>query len=174
MRHLSASSNFSRHPSHRRAMLRNMVMNLIEHGRIRTTLQKAKAARPLAEKLITLGKKGGLHDRMVAISILGSNVAAKAAVRELFGDVKARFANRDGGYTRILRLPKTIRQAKADLPRATGINRSKFYGTRLGDNSEMVLWEFCEAEVAKRDKAQKKRRPAKAKAEPKPAEGEKK
>jgi len=176
MRHLSASSNFSRHPDHRRAMFRNMVMNLVEHGRIRTTIQKAKAARPIAEKLITLGKKGTPHHRQLAISELGSTSAAKRAVKKLFSEIKDRFANRNGGYTRILRLPTTIRQAQADLPRAGKFNRSKFYGTRLGDNSTLVLWELCEAEVAKREKSQKQRKskkPAKKeapKAENKPAE----
>lgn len=178
MRHLSAVSSFSRHPCHRAAMMRNMVMNLVEHGRIRTTVQKAKAARPIAEKLITLGKKGTPHHRRLAIEELGSTVAAKRAVEKLFGEIKDRFASRTGGYTRILRLPTTIRQVKADLPRGQKFNRSKFYGTRLGDNSTLVLWELCEAEVAKREKVQKPQRSKKAKpkakpqAAAKPAEGE--
>jgi len=116
MRHLSAYKNFGRHPSHRRAMLRNMVANLLEHGRIRTTIQKAKAAKPLAEKLITLGKKGTPHHRRLAISELGSTVAAKRVVRKIFTELKDRFATRNGGYTRILKLPRTIRQAQTDLP----------------------------------------------------------
>ncbi len=169
MRHLHAASNFGRHPSHRRAMLRNMVLNLIEHGRIRTTIQKAKAARPFAEKIITLGKKGSLHHRQLATSALGSTVAAKAAVQKVFGELKERFATRPGGYTRILRLPRTIRQAKVDLPRGQNVNRSNFYGTRLGDNSVLVLWEFCEATITKREVKPKKRRAPRAKAEPKVA-----
>jgi len=169
MRHLSAAKNFSRHPSHRLAMFRNMVMNLVEHGRIRTTLQKAKAARPIAEKLITLGKKDTPHHRRLAISELGSTVAAKRTVKKIFSELKDRFKSRTGGYTRILRLPTTIRQAQADLPRGSKINRSKFYGTRLGDNSTLVLWELCEAEVVKREKAQKQRRSKKAKAKAAPA-----
>ena len=170
MRHLSAAKNFGRHPDHRKAMFRNMVMNLVEHGRIRTTVQKAKAARPIAEKLITLGKKNTPHHRRLAISELGSTVAAKRAVQKIFSELKDRFANRTGGYTRILRLPTTIRQAQSDLPRGTKFNRSKFYGTRLGDNSTLVLWEFCEAEVVKREKSQKQRRSKKPKAKPaKPA-----
>src|SRR5437667_9291424 len=102
MRHLSAVKGFSRHPEHRKAMFRNMVMNLVEHGRIRTTIQKAKAARPIAEKLITLGKQGTPHARRLAISELGSTVAAKRAVGVIFSDLKDRFASRNGGYTRIL------------------------------------------------------------------------
>ena len=175
MRHLSAYKNFSRHPAHRCAMLRNMVMNLVEHGRIRTTIQKAKAAKPLAEKLITLGKKGTPHHRRLAITELGSTTAAKRAVRKLFSELKERFANRAGGYTRILRLPTTIRQAKADLPRGKKFNRSKYYGTRLGDNATLVLWELCEATVTPREKPPKQRRAKKVKpkapaAEKKPAE----
>ena len=172
MRHMSAVKQFSRHPAHRLAMMRNMVMNLVEHGRIRTTIQKAKAARPIAEKLITLGKKDTPHHRRLAIEELGSTAAAKRTVKKLFSEVKERFAARTGGYTRILRLPTTIRQAQADLPRGQKINRSKFYGTRLGDNSTMVLFELCEATVTKREKAQKpkKSKKAKPKAEAKPAE----
>jgi large subunit ribosomal protein L17 len=164
MRHRSASHNFGRHPDHRRAMLRNLAMNLFEHGRIRTTVQKAKAARPFAEKLITLGKHGSLHDRRQAISDLGSTSAAKAAVRTLFGPLRERFAARNGGYTRILHLPRTIRQAKVDLPRAQGVNRSKLYGTGLGDNSDLVLWELCEAEIRKPERPSRKTRSKKAKA----------
>ncbi|MCY3022578.1 MAG: 50S ribosomal protein L17 [Planctomycetota bacterium] len=163
MRHLSAAKNFGRHPAHRMAMLRNMVMNLVEHGRIRTTIQKAKAAKPVAEKLITLGKKGTPHHRRLAITELGSTVAAKKAVRKLFSELKERFATRNGGYTRILRLPTTIRQAKSDLPRGKKFRRSKYYGTRLGDNATLVLWELCEATVTPREKPQKQRRSRKAK-----------
>jgi large subunit ribosomal protein L17 len=174
MRHMSAASNFSRHPDHRRAMMRNMVINLVEHGRIRTTIQKAKAARPIAEKLITLGKKGTPHDRRQAISELGSTSTAKRIVKKIFSEIKDRFASRTGGYTRILRLPTTIRQVQADLPRGTKFNRSKFYGTRLGDNSTLVLWELCEAEVKPREKSKKARpsKKAKPKAEKKADGGE--
>ena len=164
MRHRSASRSFSRHPSHRRAMLRNLVLNLLQHDRIRTTLPKAKAARPLAEKLITLGKKGTVHHRQLASRALGSTVAAKGAVRRLFGELKDRFANRNGGYTRILHLPRTIRQAKVDLPRSPGVVRSKLYGTRLCDNAEMVLWELCEAEIRKPERRARRVRSKKPRA----------
>ncbi|MFH0939171.1 MAG: 50S ribosomal protein L17 [Planctomycetota bacterium] len=170
MRHLSAAKNFSRHPCHRQAMMRNMVMNLIEHGRIRTTIQKAKAARPIAEQLITLGKKGSPHHRRLALRELGSTVAAKRAVKKLFSEIKERFVARNGGYTRILRLPTTIRQVKSDLPRGKKLNRSKFYGTRLGDNSTLALWELCEAEVVKREKIHKPQRSKKAKPKAPPVE----
>ncbi|MBE7462052.1 MAG: 50S ribosomal protein L17 [Planctomycetes bacterium] len=166
MRHLSSYKGFSRHSGHRLAMMRNMVLNLIEHGRVRTTLPKAKAARSMAEKIITLGKKGTLHHRRQAIEALGSTVAAKAAVRKVFQELSARFASRPGGYTRILKLPRTIRQAQSDLPRGV-TKRSKFYGSRLGDNAPLVLWELCEAEITKKEKpkAKKKKAPAKPKEE---------
>lgn len=170
MRHRSGNSPLSRKPQHRAALMRNMVINLVEHGRIRTTIQKAKAARPYAEKLITLGKKGTVHDRRVAISELGSTLAAKKTVKKIFSELKDRFASRNGGYTRILRLPKTIRQVEADLPRGRKFNRSKFYGTRLGDNSTLVLWELCEAEVAPKPKAKRAVKSKKAKAKDTPPE----
>ncbi len=166
MRHMSAVKSLSRKPAHRLATMRNMVINLIEHGRIRTTIQKAKAAKPLAEQLITLGKKGTPHHRRLAISELGSTVQAKKTVKKIFGEVTERFKARAGGYTRIMRLPTTIRLVQADLPRGKKINRSKFYGTRLGDNSTLVLWELCEAEIVKREKSKKERKskkPAKKK-----------
>jgi len=164
MRHMSAVSSLSRKSGHRAATMRNMVMNLVEHGRIRTTIQKAKAAKPIAERLITLGKKDTPHHRRLAISELGSTSAAKKAVKKIFSELKERFAARTGGYTRILRLPTTIRQAQVDLPRGQKFNRSKFYGTRLGDNSTLVLWELCEAEVKPREKSQKQRKSKKPKA----------
>ncbi len=155
MRHMSAVSSLSRKSGHRTATMRNMVINLVEHGRIRTTVQKAKAAKPLAEQLITLGKKGTPHHRRLAISELGSTVQAKKTVKKIFAELTERFKGRVGGYTRILRLPTTIRLVQADLPRGKKVNRSKFYGTRLGDNSTLVLWEFCEAEVKKHEKSKK-------------------
>ena len=172
MRHRSASHNFARHPAHRRAMMRNIVMNLFKHGRIRTTVQKAKAAKPLAEKLITLGKKGTVHDRHTALRELGSTTAAKAAVRVLFGELSQRFASRNGGYTRILHLPRTIRQATVDLPRTKGIKRSKLYGTRLRDNSDLAIFELCEAEIVKPQRKQRKARSKKPKDKPVPAKAE--
>ncbi len=160
MRHMSAVKSLSRKPAHRLATMRNMVINLVEHGRIRTTIQKAKAAKPLAEQLITLGKKGTPHHRRLAISELGSTLQAKKTVKKVFDELTERFKARSGGYTRIMRLPTTIRLVQADLPRGKKINRSKFYGTRLGDNSTLVLWELCEAEIVKREK---KAKPAKVK-----------
>ncbi len=110
--------------------------------------------------MITLGKKGTPHHRRLAITELGSTAQAKKTVKKVFDELTTRFKDRKGGYTRIMRLPTTIRLVQADLPRGK-INRSKFYGTRLGDSSTLVLWELCEAEVKKREKAAKKERKAK-------------
>jgi large subunit ribosomal protein L17 len=85
---------------HRKAMLANQVCSLIEHQRIKTTLAKAKAVRPLAEKMVTLGKKGSLHARRTALAVLRQ----KDAVKKLFEDIAPRSASRNGGYTRIVKL----------------------------------------------------------------------
>ncbi len=81
-------------------MLANQVCSLIEHQRIRTTLAKAKALRPLAEKMVTLGKKGSIHARRTAFAVLRQ----KDAVKKLFDDIAPRSAERNGGYTRIVKL----------------------------------------------------------------------
>ena len=100
MRHRRRTVKLGRTSQHRDSMLANMVCSLIKHNRITTTLAKAKAVRPLAEKLVTLGKKGGLHARRQAVSQLGQPVL----VKKLFTDIAPRFQDRKGGYTRILKL----------------------------------------------------------------------
>lgn len=117
MRHARQGRKLNMDPSHRKAMLGNMVCSLIEYGRIKTTVSKAKEAKPLAEKMITLGKKGDLASRRQALSRLRS----KDAVHTLFTDVAPRFADRPGGYTRIVRI-----------------------GPRSGDAAEMVFLELVE------------------------------
>jgi large subunit ribosomal protein L17 len=102
---------------HRKAMLGNMVCSLFEHGRIKTTVSRAKEAKPLAEKMITLGKRDDLAARRQAISRLRS----KDAVHTLFTEVAPKFADRSGGYTRIIRI-----------------------GPRSGDAAEMVFLELVE------------------------------
>jgi large subunit ribosomal protein L17 len=82
-------------------MLANQAGSLIQHGRIKTTLAKAKALRPIVEKLVTLGKKGGLHSRRLALSRLINN---EDWVKKLFGEIAPRFQDRKGGYTRVLKL----------------------------------------------------------------------
>ena len=99
MRHKVGQRKLHRTTSHRLAMLRNMVMSLLEHERIETTIQKAKEARPLAEKIITLGKKGGLANVRQA----ERTVKNKVLLQKVFGELKDRYASRPGGYTRIIR-----------------------------------------------------------------------
>ncbi len=117
MRHAKQGRKLGLDSAHRKAMLGNMVCSLIEHGRIRTTVSKAKEARPLAEKMITLGKRGDLDARRQAIARLRS----KDAVHMLFSEVAPRFAERPGGYTRIVRI-----------------------GPRNGDAAEMVFLELVD------------------------------
>src|ERR1700686_3718605 len=98
MRHLNSGSKLGRNPAHRRATLRNLVTNVIERERITTTIGRAKAARPLVEQIITLGKRDSLHTRRQAAAYL----MTPAATRKLFQDIAPRFAERSGGYTRII------------------------------------------------------------------------
>jgi large subunit ribosomal protein L17 len=116
MRHRRNRHQLSRSASHRKLLLRNLCKELIDHERIRTTEAKAKAVKPEVEKLITLGKRGDLHARRRALSALGQD---KFAVYKLFEEVAPRYADRPGGYTRILKL-----------------------GPRRSDSSEMVYLEL--------------------------------
>jgi len=100
MRHQKKTLKLGRTAEHRKALLANQVCSLIEHQRIKTTLAKAKAVRPLAEKMVTLGKKGSLHARRTALAVLRQ----KGAVKKLFEDIAPRSADRNGGYTRIVKL----------------------------------------------------------------------
>jgi large subunit ribosomal protein L17 len=100
MRHQKKTIKLGRTAEHRKALLANQVCSLIEHQRIKTTLAKAKAVRPLAEKMVTLGKNGSLHARRTALSVLRQ----KDAVKKLFDDIAPRSAERKGGYTRIIKL----------------------------------------------------------------------
>lgn len=119
MRHKKHRHSLGVTKEHREAMMANLSSALITHGRIKTTLKKAKALRPFVERVITLAKKGTLHDRRIAIS----RVRDTAAVAELFDEKAAQFANRNGGYTRIYKI-----------------------GTRIGDAAEMALIELIAAE----------------------------
>jgi len=100
MRHQVKTVKLGRTAEHRKALLANQVCSLIEHQRIKTTLAKAKAVRPLAEKMVTLGKNGSLHARRIALAVLRQ----KGAVKKLFEDIAPRSASRNGGYTRIIKL----------------------------------------------------------------------
>jgi large subunit ribosomal protein L17 len=117
MRHLKRTAKLGRTGSHRNAMLANLVCSLIQHKRVTTTLAKAKAARPVAEKMLTLGKSGTIHDRRIAAARLKYNpsrvqktkaLTKKArendVVRILFEELAPAFKDRPGGYTRIVKL----------------------------------------------------------------------
>ncbi|MDX6674930.1 MAG: large subunit ribosomal protein [Solirubrobacteraceae bacterium] len=116
MRHQKTRHKLSRSASHRRSLLRNLAKEVIDHERIKTTEAKAKAVKPELEKLITLAKRGDLHARREALSALGQD---KFVVYKLFEEVAPRYADRPGGYTRILKL-----------------------GPRRSDSTEMVYLEL--------------------------------
>ena len=99
MRHGMSGRKLHKTSSHRKAMFANMAAALIKHEQITTTLAKAKELRPIAEKLVTLGKKGGLHNRRQAFAMLRDD----AMVAKLFGALAERYAKRPGGYTRVLK-----------------------------------------------------------------------
>jgi large subunit ribosomal protein L17 len=117
VRHHRSGKKLGRDSAHRKALYANLTGSLIEHGRIKTTLAKAKAVKPIAEKMITLGRRGDLAARRQALAYLRSN----DVVHMLFADVAPRFADRPGGYTRIVKL-----------------------GPRAGDSAEMVYLEFVD------------------------------
>src|SRR2546423_6764972 len=98
MRHLNSGSKLGRNPWHRRATLRNLVTNLFEHGRITTTLTRAKAARPVAEKMITLGKRDTLQSRRQAAAY----IMTAQVTQKLFSEIAPKFTDRAAGYTRII------------------------------------------------------------------------
>jgi len=100
MRHQKKTVKLGRKEGHRKSLLANLAVSLIEHSRIKTTLAKAKAVQPLAEKLVTIGKKNTLHARRTAKAVLRQD----DAVKTLFADVAPRAADRKGGYTRIVKL----------------------------------------------------------------------
>ncbi|MBX5469865.1 MAG: 50S ribosomal protein L17 [Thermoleophilaceae bacterium] len=105
MRHQRDRNKLSRSAAHRKALLRNLSREVIEHERIKTTEAKAKAVKPELEKLITLAKRGDIHARRQAAAALGqSDAEIKGIVHKLFEEIAPRYADRPGGYTRILKL----------------------------------------------------------------------
>jgi large subunit ribosomal protein L17 len=100
MRHQKSGRKLGRDSAHRKALYSNLAGALIEHGRIKTTEAKAKEVRPIVEKMITLGKRGDLHAHRQAVAFLRS----KAVAHKLFAEVAPRFADRPGGYTRVVKL----------------------------------------------------------------------
>jgi large subunit ribosomal protein L17 len=141
MRHQKKTIKLGRTAEHRKALLANQVCSLIEHQRIKTTLAKAKAVRPLAEKMVTLGKRGSIHARRTALATLRQ----KNAIKKLFDDIAPRSTERNGGYTRIVKL-----------------------GQRKSDSAPMAFIEWVDAAPAIEDKVAEekkaKRKAAKASA----------
>ena len=117
MRHHRSGKKLGRDSAHRKALYSNLTSALIEHGRIKTTEAKAKEVRPVAEQMITLGRRGGVPARRQALRFLRS----QDVVHKLFSDVGPRFADRDGGYSRIVKI-----------------------GPRQGDAAEMVYLELVD------------------------------
>ncbi len=130
MRHRNAHRKLSRSTSHRRSLLRNLVTDLLDHGRLMTTLPKAKEVRPLAEKMITLGKRDSLHARRQLEAFL----LREAVANKVFETIAPRFADRNGGYSRIIKL-----------------------GNRKGDGADLAIIELLgsELEVKKAERAEK-------------------
>jgi len=128
MRHLKAGRRLARTTEHRKAMLRNLVTQLLEHEQVQTTQAKAKEARQWAEKMITLAKRGDLHARRQTLRV----VRTKKAMAKLFGELKDRYQDRPGGYTRIIPL-----------------------GCRVGDGAPLTLLELV-GRPEKLPKAKKK------------------
>ena len=121
MRHRSKTVKLKRDASHRRALLANLACSLIEHGRIKTTLGKAKALRPVADKLVTLAKRDDVHSRRLAIAFLHQ----KETVKKLFAEVAPASKDRQGGYCRITKL-----------------------GARMSDSAPMAFVEWVDRVVA--------------------------
>jgi len=120
MRHRVSGRKLNRTSSHRKAMLRNMAAALVKHEQIMTTLPKAKELKPYLDKLITLGKRGDLHARRQALSVLGD----RKLTEKLFDTLASRYAERNGGYTRVLKA-----------------------GNRYGDAAPMALIELVDRDV---------------------------
>lgn len=129
MRHRIAGRKFHRNTNQRKALLRGLVISLIEHLKIETTAAKAKEARRVAERIITLGKKGDMHSRRIALS----RVPNKDAITKLFNDIAPKI-ERNSGYLRIL--------------------KTRF---RQGDNASMAILEFVDYDAIKGEKAEKKK-----------------
>jgi large subunit ribosomal protein L17 len=142
MRHHKSGRKLGRDAAHRKALYANLTSALIEHGRIKTTIAKAKEVRPVAEQMITLGRRGGVHARRQALKFLRS----QDVVHKLFSDVGPRFADRDGGYCRIVRI-----------------------GPRLGDAAEMAYLELVDF-TPEAPAPRRRREPEEAEQEPEPVE----
>ena len=141
MRHQKKTIKLGRTAEHRRALLANQVCALIQHQRIKTTLAKAKAVRPLAERMVTLGKNGSIHARRRALAVLRQ----KDVVKKLFDDIAQRSAERNGGYTRIVKL-----------------------GARKSDSARMAFIEWVDTEHVAEEKPTKEKKAKRKEPEAKP------
>jgi len=141
MRHQKKTIKLGRTADHRRALLANQVCALIQHQRITTTLAKAKAVRPLAERMVTLGKNGSIHARRRALAVLRQ----KDVVKKLFDDIAQRSAERNGGYTRIVKL-----------------------GARKSDSARMAFIEWVDTEHVAEEKPTKEKKAKRKEPEAKP------
>src|SRR2546430_3356447 len=153
MRHQKKTIKLGRTAEHRKALLANQICSLIEHQRIKTTLAKAKAVRPLAEKMVTLGKRGSIHARRTALATLRQ----KNAVKKLFDDIAPRSTERNGGYTRIVKLG----QRQSDSPPTAFIE--------WVDAVQIIEGKTAEEKKAKRKEAEpiaKQKEPARKPEEP--------
>lgn len=137
MRHRKTGRKLGRNSSHRKAMYRNMVTSLFKHGQLETTDAKAKELKPIAEKLITLAKKGDLHSRRLALSYMNE----KTVTHRLFDDIKNGYLKRQGGYLRVLK-----------------------NGFRRGDGAPVSIVQLLPVEESKK-KTTKKSKPVKAKSD---------
>ena len=147
MRHRNEGRKLSRNTSHRRALLRNLVTALLEHGRLMTTLPKAKEVRPLAEKMITLGKRDSLHARRQVHSYLLKDETAK----KVFSTIAPKFADRKGGYSRIIKL-----------------------GNRKGDGADLAIIELLGSDLEARKAERAAKAEAKDAKKPKKDDNEEK
>ena len=145
MRHQKKTIKLGRTADHRKALLANQVCALIQHQRIKTTLAKAKAVRPLAERMVTLGKNGSIHARRGALAVLRQ----KSVVKQLFDDIAQRSAERNGGYTRIIKL-----------------------GARKSDSARMAFIEWVDAEHIAEEKPKKEKKAKREEPEAKPQQTE--
>lgn len=143
MRHQKQTIKLGRTAEHRKALLANQVCSLITHQRIKTTLAKAKAVRPLADKMVTLGKQGSVHARRTAFSTLRQ----KDAVKKLFDEIAPRSSERNGGYTRIVRL-----------------------GQRKSDSAPMAFLEWVDVAPVTEDKPAQEKKPRRKEPEAKTEE----
>jgi large subunit ribosomal protein L17 len=163
MRHQKKRIKLGRTAEHRKALLANQVCSLIEHERIKTTLAKAKAVRPLADKMVTLGKNGSIHARRTAFAVLRQ----KNAVKKLFDNIAPRSASRNGGYTRIVKLGQR-KSDSAAVAFIEWVDAAQVEEKPAEEKPKKAKKESTEAAPAPATPAAEEKKPAAAAEEPKP------